>query len=314
MRIVREEVAPGVFRLGLPYNAGFVNAYLVVADDGLRLIDTGERRSDSLEHMRIHLAEFGAELSDVRQLLLTHTHLDHAGLAAEMARNGTEVLLHPDEFPLADGAGLMRFRDDWLLRLGLDPADLPPWDMRVELPPPSQLTAVDGSAPIGFGSLLLEPVVTRGHSAALLCLYEPQLKVLFTGDQLMKVVTPIGMSVDDPVDPVGAYKEGLDAIAGLDVVTVLPGHGSAFSGYAEAIARARAAQEAETDAYALGLSAEPRTPWEVAVALGFDAAPSRQARELHATHVAIRVISHLRHLVARGRAVRVGDLYAAAGS
>lgn len=64
-----------------------IGVYLVDTDDGLALFDCGP--SSTLDALDAGLAAHGLELTDVRHLLLSHIHLDHAGAA------GTLVRRHP---------------------------------------------------------------------------------------------------------------------------------------------------------------------------------------------------------------------------
>jgi glyoxylase-like metal-dependent hydrolase (beta-lactamase superfamily II) len=69
---------------GLPHAVG---VYLVDTKDGPALFDCGP--SSTLAALEAGLADQGLELTDVRHLLLSHIHLDHAGAA------GTIVRKHP---------------------------------------------------------------------------------------------------------------------------------------------------------------------------------------------------------------------------
>src|SRR6516162_9752348 len=66
---------------------GAIGVYVVETDDGLALFDCGP--SSTLPALEHGLAELGLALTDVRNLLLSHIHLDHAGAA------GTIVARHP---------------------------------------------------------------------------------------------------------------------------------------------------------------------------------------------------------------------------
>ncbi len=72
-----------------------IAAYLVETDDGLALFDCGP--ASCLDALRAGLAESGLEVGDVRHLLLSHIHLDHAGAAGELVRSNPELLVHVSE-------------------------------------------------------------------------------------------------------------------------------------------------------------------------------------------------------------------------
>jgi len=72
-----------------------VGAYLVDTDDGLALFDCGP--TSCLAALKAGLAERGLELADVRHLLLSHIHLDHAGAAGVLVREHPRLRVHVSE-------------------------------------------------------------------------------------------------------------------------------------------------------------------------------------------------------------------------
>jgi glyoxylase-like metal-dependent hydrolase (beta-lactamase superfamily II) len=65
-------------------NARTVGAYLLETSEGLSLFDCGP--SVCVPALKAGLAERGHELADLRHLLLSHIHLDHAGAAGVLVR------------------------------------------------------------------------------------------------------------------------------------------------------------------------------------------------------------------------------------
>jgi glyoxylase-like metal-dependent hydrolase (beta-lactamase superfamily II) len=74
-----------------------IAAYLVESDGALALVETGP--DSTWPHLVAALAKHGARPSDVRDVLLTHIHLDHAGAAWRLARAGANVWVHPRGAP-----------------------------------------------------------------------------------------------------------------------------------------------------------------------------------------------------------------------
>jgi glyoxylase-like metal-dependent hydrolase (beta-lactamase superfamily II) len=72
-----------------------VGCYLLETDDGPALFDCGP--STSIPHLKAGLAERGLDLTDVRHLLLSHIHLDHAGAAGVLARQHPRLQVHVSE-------------------------------------------------------------------------------------------------------------------------------------------------------------------------------------------------------------------------
>ena len=69
-----------------------VGAYLLETDDGPALFDCGP--STCVDALKAGLAERGLELTDVRHLLLSHIHLDHAGAAGTLVREHPALQVH----------------------------------------------------------------------------------------------------------------------------------------------------------------------------------------------------------------------------
>jgi glyoxylase-like metal-dependent hydrolase (beta-lactamase superfamily II) len=72
-----------------------IGVYLLQTEDGLALNDCGP--STCVPELKARLAERGLELSDVRHLLLSHIHLDHAGAAGVLVREHPELQVHVSE-------------------------------------------------------------------------------------------------------------------------------------------------------------------------------------------------------------------------
>ena len=66
-----------------------IGVYLVDTDDGPALFDCGP--SSTIEALETGLAANGLALTDVRHLLLSHIHLDHAGAAGSLVRKSPEL-------------------------------------------------------------------------------------------------------------------------------------------------------------------------------------------------------------------------------
>ncbi|MET0259871.1 MAG: MBL fold metallo-hydrolase [Gaiellaceae bacterium] len=72
-----------------------IGCYLLETDDGLALHDCGP--SSCIPELKARLAERGLELQDLRHLLLSHIHLDHAGAAGALVREHPRLQVHVSE-------------------------------------------------------------------------------------------------------------------------------------------------------------------------------------------------------------------------
>jgi glyoxylase-like metal-dependent hydrolase (beta-lactamase superfamily II) len=66
-----------------------IAVYVVDTEDGPALFDCGP--SSTIEALETGLAANGLELTDVRHLLLSHIHLDHAGAAGSLVRKSPDL-------------------------------------------------------------------------------------------------------------------------------------------------------------------------------------------------------------------------------
>jgi glyoxylase-like metal-dependent hydrolase (beta-lactamase superfamily II) len=72
-----------------------IGCYLLETDDGLALFDCGP--TSCVPALERGLEERGLNLSDLRHLLLSHIHLDHAGAAGVLVRRHPKLQVHVSE-------------------------------------------------------------------------------------------------------------------------------------------------------------------------------------------------------------------------
>ncbi len=76
-------------------NPHTIGVYLLDTSGGLSLHDCGP--ASCIDALKAGLAERGHELQDVKHLLLSHIHLDHAGAAGTLVREHPELQVHVSE-------------------------------------------------------------------------------------------------------------------------------------------------------------------------------------------------------------------------
>ena len=72
-----------------------IGCYVVETSDGPALFDCGP--ATCVPELKARLAERGLELTDLRHLLLSHIHLDHAGAAGTLVREHPDLQVHVSE-------------------------------------------------------------------------------------------------------------------------------------------------------------------------------------------------------------------------
>ena len=165
-----------------------VASYLLETTDGPALVDCGP--TTCIDSLEAGLAARGLALTDVRHLLLTHIHLDHAGAAGVLVRRhpGLHVHVSPVGAPhLVEPERLERSAR----RLYGDTFDSL-WGELAPVPP-QNVHALDGAV-VGLDSF-----PTPGHASHHVCYLDPD-GTLYAGDACGVRVLP-GRSVLPPTPP-----------------------------------------------------------------------------------------------------------------
>ena len=71
---------------------GYVAAQVLVSREGPVLVDTGP--ASTLDRLEAGLHERGFRLKDLRAVLLSHIHLDHAGASGQIAAAAPEIAIY----------------------------------------------------------------------------------------------------------------------------------------------------------------------------------------------------------------------------
>jgi len=175
-----------------------IASYVLETDDGLALFDCGPATAiDALER---GLEQQGLALTEIRHLLLSHIHLDHAGAAGTLVRRHPHLQVHVSEIGaphLVDPERLERSAR----RLYGDTFDA----LWGELAPvPAENVNVVGERVLG-----LDCFPTPGHASHHVC-YLDRDGTLYAGDAAGVRITP-GKHVMPPTPPPELDIEAWDA-------------------------------------------------------------------------------------------------------
>ena len=218
------EVAAGVFRLPLA-PAGALNCFaLVDADGGVTLIDAGLRRSG--KRLARGLEELGKGLPDVRRIVLTHAHADHAGgLAAAAEASAAPVSAHEREAVYVRDGRVPPFERGGPAKR-LFPRKFPPVTVAE--------TFRDGDVLPYAGGLRV--VATPGHTPGHVSLLHEATGTLLLGDALMNLRDLLRYPMAMACTSVPLSRQSADKLAELDFDAAGFAHGSDIrSGAREAV-------------------------------------------------------------------------------
>jgi glyoxylase-like metal-dependent hydrolase (beta-lactamase superfamily II) len=244
------EVTPGIYRMPLPLpvpHLSHINTYLVKGDEGCLLVDTGWNTPESFDSLKEQLAELGIEGKEISQIVVTHVHPDHYGLAGKIKPLfGASLLFHHLEKDFIETRyvnmeELIQELGQWLQRNGVPPERLAELQ-KASLPllkfvtPTMPDTTLYGGETIACGDFNFEVMPTPGHAPGHICLYEPDKKILLSGDHILPTITPhVGLHPQSGPNPLGDYLDSLERLKKLEVELVLPGHEQPFTEFKERI-------------------------------------------------------------------------------
>ena len=244
------EVTPGIYRIPLPLPVSklrHINTYLVRGDNGYLLVDTGWNTKESFNSLKKQLAEIGVDGKEIARIVVTHVHPDHYGLAGKLKNLfGATLAFHHLEKDFIETRyvsmeELIQVLGQLLHRNGVPPdrlaelqkASLPM--LKFVTPTMPDITLYGGET-ITCGDFSFNVLPTPGHTAGHICLYEPDKKILFSGDHILPTITPhVGLHPQSSPNPLGDYLDSINSLKRLDVELVLPGHEQPFTGFQERI-------------------------------------------------------------------------------
>ena len=247
------EIAPGVrwVRMPLPFSLKWINLWLLEDGDGWTLVDTGMQTSETKSHWR---TIFGADLAagglggkPIKRVIVTHMHPDHIGLAGWITRKFQCELwitrleyiscrmLVADTGREAPEAGVKFYR-----AAGWEQEDLDRYVDRfggfgkaVSQLPDAFHRLADGDE-ISIGGRTWQVVTGCGHSPDHACLWQKDLNLFISGDQILpRISSNVSVFPTEPdADPLADWLRSCRKLKDLlpaDVL-VMPSHNEPFRG------------------------------------------------------------------------------------
>jgi glyoxylase-like metal-dependent hydrolase (beta-lactamase superfamily II) len=234
-------VVDGIVALScpVPFDVGTVNVYLLLGSP-LTLVDTGSRLRFTIDDLEALVLRAGVRLADIEQVLLTHRHIDHFGLARDVVeRSGASVVSSAIDGPfMAAWEGMITGSREQLKSsgraLGIPEQlfDLAEKGWRAiaaaAVAVNSDRLVKDGEV-VRAGGRDLRVIESPGHTEGLITLLEEQTGIYFANDHVLRHITPNPDVYDyNPASlrsGLPDYVASLRALRDLPASLVLPGHG-----------------------------------------------------------------------------------------
>src|SRR5918992_16943 len=306
------EVAPGVrwLSMPLPFQLDHINLWLLDDGDGWIVVDTGIGNAETRM-----LWDRILESKQVKRVILTHYHPDHAGNAAWLcSRYGAELWTTQGEYLTAhavrgSGAG---YTADAVLSVfrknGLDEERAARMrtsrNRYAELVPefPFSYRRIIENDEIAVGNHRWRAFIGHGHAPEHLSLYCKNLNTVIAGDMLLSTIsTNVSVwSIDPEGDPLRLFLDSIARYRELpDDVLVLPSHGKPFRGAHRRVSELEKHNQARFQDVMDSLKEKPKSAGELLGVL------FRRPLDTHQTFFAMgEAIAHLHYLYYAGRAKR----------
>lgn len=317
------EIVPGIHWLKLPSlmaesTLQHVNAYLVQGDSGYLLIDTGWDSDKTFDSLQKQMAEIGADVKDISQIVITHIHIDHYGLAGRLKQlSGAELAFHEAEREHFESLytnrdALLEKISRWLALNGVPPTELA--YIRNNPFRPEQFTTTarpdftfHGGETISTGELDLQVLWTPGHGKGHICFYEPKNKLLIAGDCILPTITPnIGLHPESPENPLGEYLTTLKNLKKLEVSLVLPGHEDPFAGLKPRIDELIRHHDRRNAEILAALRDSPKTAYQISTEITWEGADDWQdMSHFHKRLAIFETLAHLKLMMINGQTGKI---------
>ncbi len=262
------------------------NVY-VIGTGPVTLVDTAPKFPGSLDVLERQLFDAGFSWSDVEKIIITHGHIDHFGLVGAIrarAPSPVPCYVHEDD--------LWRLSGDFL-ESGMWGSELERFYASAGVPAGiverirrrfvffrNLCDPVSDAIPMRDGQVFpgkgfeLRVIHTPGHSPGCCCLYEQGSKILFTGDHVLRNITPNPFHEanrsrlkDASYKSLKAYTASLGRIEPLDVHVALPGHGQCIEDLGALISSYRAHHASRIRAVEEAMERPGRSIYDIALSI-----------------------------------------------
>lgn len=245
---VLQEIAPRVYwlRLTMPFKLDHINLWLIEEDSCWTLIDTGPNTATSRASW---LEIFSNQLKGkpIGQIICTHAHPDHIGLAGWIGeQQSAQLLMSKGEFEFYhqlftdnEHTSLAQVKQ-FYQSAGASDKQVKNYLKHIQAfgkiiyPMPSIYQKLQNNDRITLGNYHWQIHIGKGHSPEHICLFCDELSMFISGDQLLPTISPnISVWPTDPdANPMSDFLLSCHALNKIinNSTLVLPSHGLPFHG------------------------------------------------------------------------------------
>lgn len=285
-----KEIYPDIWLIQVPLPKSplrYINSYLIKGDRSHLLIDTGFNCPESEDFLRKSIENTGVDIKDL-DIFLTHSHSDHTGLAGKLISPGRtiftsrEALLNINRLTSQESskaifkeAHLLGFKEEVNYYLDIHPGLKFSNDSHIKA------QVIGDNHPFKVGVYEFFSISAPGHAPGMMCLYEKNHKILFSGDHILDKITPNISCWSLDTNPLMDYFQSLQKVADLPVNTAFSSHRGVITNFKERVETLRKHSLDRLDEVRDILSSHKAlTPYEVASKLTWNV-PQDRWEDIH---------------------------------
>jgi glyoxylase-like metal-dependent hydrolase (beta-lactamase superfamily II) len=306
------EVIPGLHQLKVPIPdnpIGFVLPYLFEVPGGCAIIDPGWDDPESEAALQSQMDGLGLSFRHVKQIIVTHVHPDHYGLAGRVREaSGAPVIVHEQDIAQLRQRA-QRLSGDiegWFRGYGLPQDETFVWQAahgrRWHVDTEPDRTMADGET-LALGRFRLRVIWTPGHSAGHACFYLDDELLLLSGDHVLPTITP-NISLwpgSEDENPLSDYLGSLRRLRGLQPRRVLPAHEYDFADLHARLDELEEHHEERLQQMIEAVKAGASTAYDIARAVRWSIGHYDNFNPGTRRAALTETVAHVRYLVGEGR-------------
>lgn len=309
------EVYPKIFKnvIPLPKNPlKYINSYIIVSESRNLIIDTGFNTLECQTELMKGVQELNIDLNKT-DLLVTHMHVDHSGLAHVLKKLGVqEVYFSQIDGEISNQSSernvffktinqLLGFKSDNEIKFGKEFGA-----RRIE---PLEFSPLYEGNKLLIGDYVFEVVDIPGHTPGHIGLYEKNHKLFFCGDHILDEITPNITFWGFEQDILATYFKSLNKVYEYEIDYLFTAHRKIIRDHRKRITELLHHHDERLNEILTILKKGMKTPVEVAASMHWDIShkkwsdfPSSQM-----WFASGEALSHLEHLVYMGHIERMNE-------
>lgn len=271
-------------KISMSFPLRWVNSYVLKGQHGFTIVDPGPRNRDTEAEWAHVFQQLGMSFADISDIVVTHHHPDHYGLAGWMQQQSQACVhmsarSHQEAMMMWGGqastAAMEHRLPGLFVQHGFPLEQVPDLVTHMlqaysQVNPQPEITVIPvrENACLELCGRSWLPIETGGHAAGHISLYEPNSGIILCGDAVLPQISPnISLLPGSDDQPLQSYIDGLRRLGELEVAWAYPGHRNPFDIFHERTQALLEHHEERLDRFQQLIQPEGSTAYELCLAV-----------------------------------------------